>query len=190
MNKATKSSTPQDGDLYKVVMMKNGTATVKFSMDEFNETGNVVTVVLPTPGNTIDGKISKTFDVNDSDIPGNPIATKIISSNVNMVPNVAEDYIATLKDGSGNALAGQTIVFIVNGKSYTRTTDKNGQAKVSLKFTSQKTYKIQIRFDESDDYLASAKTSNIVVKYSSKTAKLTVPTVTIPPKSSKSNFQN
>ena len=34
--------------------------------------------------------------------------------------------------------------------------------------------------------MASAKTSNIVVKYSSKTAKLTVPTVTIPPKTSKS----
>ena len=186
MNKTTKSSTPQGGDLYKTVMMKNGTATATFSMDDFNETGNVVTVVLPTPGNTIDSKISKTFAVNDSDIPGNSIATKIISSNVNMVPNVAENYIATLKDESGNALAGQTIVFTVNGKTYTRTTDKNGQAKVSLKFTSQKTYKIQISFAESNDYLASAKTSNIVVKYSSKTAKLTVPTVTIPPKTSKS----
>ena len=186
MNKATKSSTPQDGDLYKTVIMKNGTATVTFYMDDFNETGNVVTVVLPTPGNTIDSKISKTFAVNDSDIPGNPIATKIISSNVNMVPNVAENYIATLKDETGNALADQTIVFTVNGKSYTRTTDKNGQAKVSLKFTSQKTYMIQISFVESDDYLASAKTSSIVVKYSSKTAKLTVPTVTIPPKTLKS----
>ena len=186
MNKATKSSTPQEGDLYKTLMMKNGTATVTFAMGEFNETGNVITAVFPTPGNTIDGKISKTFAVNDSDIPGNPIATKIISSDVYMVPNVAENYIATLKDESGNALSGQTIVFKVNGKTYTKNTDKNGQAKVSLKFTSQKTYKIQISFAESDDYLASAKTSNIVVKYSSKTAKLTVPTVTIPPKTSKS----
>ena len=186
MNKATKSSTPQEGDLYKTLMMKNGTATVTFAMGEFNETGNVITAVFPTPGNTIDGKISKTFAVNDSDIPGNPIATKIISSDVYMVPNVAENYIATLKDESGNALSGQTIVFKVNGKTYTKNTDKNGQAKVSLKFTSQKTYKIQISFAESDDYLASAKTSNIIVKYSSKTAKLTVPTVTIPPKTSKS----
>ena len=186
MNKASKSSTPQDGDLYKTVMMKNGTATVTFSMGDFNETGNVVTAVLPTPGNTIDSKISKTIAVNDSDIPGNPVATKIFSSNANMVPNVAENYVATLKDEFGNALAGQKIVFTVNGKSYTRTTDKNGQAKVSLKFATQKTYKIQIRFAESDDYLASAKTSSIIVKYSSKTAKLTVPTVTIPPKTSKS----
>lgn len=186
MNKASKSSTPQDGDLYKTVMMKNGTATVTFSMGDFNETGNVVTAVLPTPGNTIDSKISKTIAVNDSDIPGNPVATKIISSNANMVPNVAENYVATLKDEFGNALAGQKIVFTVNGKSYTRTTDKNGQAKVSLKFATQKTYKIQISFAESDDYLASAKTSSIIVKYSSKTAKLTVPTVTIPPKTSKS----
>ena len=186
MNKASKSSTPRDGDLYKTVMMKNGTATVTFSMGDFNETGNVVTAVLPTPGNTIDSKISKTIAVNDSDIPGNPVATKIISSNANMVPNVAENYVATLKDEFGNALAGQKIVFTVNGKSYTRTTDKNGQAKVSLKFATQKTYKIQISFAESDDYLASAKTSSIIVKYSSKTAKLTVPTVTIPPKTSKS----
>ena len=60
LNKVGKSATPQEGDVYKTVMMKNGTATVRFYMDEFNESGNVITAVFPTPGTNIDGKVSKT----------------------------------------------------------------------------------------------------------------------------------
>lgn len=182
LNKAGTSVTPQEGDIYKIVMMKNGTATVTFEKDCFNDTGNVITAVFPTPGTNFDDKVAKTFNVNDSDIPSDALNTKIISSDAYMVPNLSENYVVILKDEKNNVLANKKVTFTVNGKTYTRTTNSNGQATVSLKFTSQKTYKITTKFAGDDEYNAVSKTNNIIVKYSSKTAKLTAPSITIPPK--------
>lgn len=277
LNKNGNSATPQEGDVYKTVWMKNGTATVEFN-ENFKETGNVITAVSPTPNAHIDIKVSKTFNVNDSDIPGlisnttiavanlntylksneklianlsdeegNAIAnktltltinskdytqttdgngqakfaisltkegtydavvsfagdesylessgqakvtvkktaTKIMSSNLNMIPNRAEYYSITLKDANGNAVANQKVTFSVNGKTYTRTTNSKGVAKVNLKFSQdKKTYTIKIAFKGSNKYKAVSKSNKITVKYSSKTAKLVTPTVTIPPNTS------
>ena len=280
LNKQSNDVGPKEGDVYKTVMMKNGTATVRFSMDDFKQTGNIVTAVFPTNGAKLDSKIYKTFSVADDSIPGivtnstltltdlntypnsnqyitatlvdengkaiagenliftlnsktsnvttdsngqaqlpvyiskegtytatvtfesdeseyygssatsNVVVkktnTKIVSSNVNMIPNMAEYYSVTLKDASGNAVAGQKVKFTVNGKTYTKTTNSKGVAKVSLKFTkNKKTYKITIKFAGANKYNAATKTNKIVVKYSSKTAKLSAPTVTITPKTSK-----
>ncbi len=280
LNKIGKTAAPQEGDVYKTVMMKDGTATVRFYMEEFNETGNVITAVLPTPGTNFDNKVSKTFAVDDAYIPGIPIETKvsvnsintypnsnqeivatltdmngkaivgetltftinsknynvitsnggqaklnineanegtytltvryagdgdvdyygssaqstvtvkksltkITSSNINMIPKMAEYYSITLKDESGNALANQKVTFKVNGKTYTKTTNSNGVAKVKLKFNkNKKTYKIKITYNGVNQYKAVSKTNKIVVKYSSKKAKLTTPKLTIKPKTS------
>lgn len=278
LNKESMSSTPQQGDIFKTVWMKNGTATVEFN-ENFKESGNIVTAVFPTPGTLIDGKISKTFEVNDSDIPGrilgtaisvsnfstylksneqltakltdeegkvianktltltigsnnytqitdsngqakfkislaremtydgvvsfsgdesylessSPVkivvkktASKIISSNLNMIPKMSEDYSVTLKDADGKPIFNQKVRFKVNGRTYTRTTNSNGVAKVNLKFNqNKKTYNIYINYKGSNKYKSAYKTNKIYVKYSSKTAKLVVPTVTIPPKATK-----
>ena len=278
LNKNGNSATPQEGYVYKTVWMKNGTATVIFT-ENFKESGNVITAVFPTPGTQIDYKVSKTLNVNDSDIPGlilnttistsglttylksnellivnltdedgkavanktltlaieskiltqvtggngqaefkisltkegtydaivsfagddsylassspakivvKKTNTKIISSNVNMIPKMAEYYSITLKDANGNVIAGQKVTFKVNGKTYTKTTNSKGIAKVQLKFTqNRKTYKISIAYKGSNKYKAVSKTNKITVQYSSKTAKLVVPTVTVLPKTSK-----
>ncbi|WP_405267107.1 right-handed parallel beta-helix repeat-containing protein [Methanobrevibacter sp.] len=280
LNKETKHIKPDEGDIYRTVMMVNGTATAKFYKDEFSETGNVITAVVPANGVNFDDKISKTFTVDDAYIPGtpsnttltvsnlntypssnqqlivtlkdsngNPIAgetltiklnsktytpvtgndgkakikvsiakvgtykasivyagddvnylkssakanvvvkkqaTKIVSSNLNMIPKMAEYFSITLKDGSGKAIAKQRVTFKVNGKSYTRTTNAKGVAKVKLKFSkNKKTYKITIKYKGNKKFKAASKTNKILVKYSSKTAKLSTPTVTITPKTSK-----
>ena len=277
LNKNNTESTPQEGDIYKIVMMKNGTATVKFSMEDFKESGNVVMATVPSPYAALKTEYYKTFNVDDSDIPGeisnttitvndlttypssneyltatltdvtgkaisNAVltfsinskssnvttddngqakikiyekegnyvvnvvyngdedyaassaqakvtvkkeSTKIIASNVNMIPKMAENYVITLKDGNGKAIANQKITIKVNGKTYNKKTNNKGQVTLKLKFTKEKSYKVNINFAGNNQYKASKKTCTIKVKYSSKTAKLTVPKVTIPPKTSK-----
>ena len=280
LNKATKHVKPDEGDIYRTVMMVNGTATARFYQSEFAESGNVITAVVPTNGVNFDDKVSKTFTVDDAAIPGTPTnttitvsnlntypnsnqklivtlkdingnpvagetltvklnskiyspvtdadgnvaikvsiakegtytasivypgddvdykpssaqatvtvkktASKIVSSNLNMIPKMAEYYSIILKDASGKAISSQKVTFKVNGKTYTKTTNSKGVAKVKLKFsTNKKTYKIAISFKGNNKYKAVSKTNKIVVKYSSKAAKLTAPKVTIPPKTSK-----
>ena len=280
LNKATKHIKPDEGDIYRVVMMKNGTATVRFYQDEFKESGNIITAVVPANGINFDDKISRTFNVSDESIPGTPSNTtlsvsnlntypnsnqeltvvlkdsygnavvgepvivnlnsknynaltdnsgkakfkvsipkegtyvarityagddidylksnasasvvvkkqtaKIVSSNLNMIPKMAEYYSISLKDGSGKVIANQKVTFKVNGKTYTKNTNSKGVAKVKLKFSkNKKTYKINIKFNGNNKYKAVSKTNKIIVKYSSKTAKLSTPTVTITPKTSK-----
>ena len=280
INKANKHVKPDEGDVYKTVMMVNGTATVRFYQDDFAETGNVITAVFPTNGANFDDKVAKSFNVDDSSIPGTPsnttltvsylstypnsnqqftvtlkdtagnaiigenvtinlnsknynittdsngkaaikvsiskegsyVATvsylgdevdyngcsaranvvvkkqtsKIVASNLNMIPKRAEYYSVTLKDGSNKAIANQMVTFKINGKTYTRKTNSKGIAKIKLSFSkNQKTYPIVIKFAGNNKHKASSASKKIVVKYSSKVAKLTTPTVTIPPKTAK-----
>ena len=282
LNKDKATNSPEEGDVYKTVMMVNGTATVRFYADDFKQTGNVVMACAPgyvhneyfqeIPSKTLDiedkyipGNVTQTmitvlnvntypnsnieFTATLTDLAGTPIAdenlvftinsksssvltdgkgqarikiseskegtydltvkfegddidytsatskatvnvkkisSKIVSSNLNMIPKRAEYYSVTLKDASGNLLAGQKVTFKVNGKTYTKTTNAKGVAKVKLKFSkNKKTYKITIKFAGTSKYKAISKTNKIVVKYSSKAVKLTVPKVTIPPKTAK-----
>ncbi|WP_305557056.1 Ig-like domain repeat protein [Methanobrevibacter sp. V74] len=280
LNKVGNSVSPQEGEIYKTVMLVNGTATVRFYMDEFTQSGNVITAVFPTPGTTLDAKVSKTFNVKDSEIPGIPLntsikvynlntypnsnqqiiatlvdqygaavagevltftinsktcnvatdsngqakikiseskvgnytlkvkyegddveyngntssasvvvkktATEMISYNLNMIPEKAEYFSITLKNAFGGVLTNQKVTFKVNGKTYTKTTNNKGVAKVKLRFNkNNKNYKIKITYKGSNKYASISKTNKIKVKYSSKTAKLITPKITIPPKIAK-----
>lgn len=277
LNKNNTAVTPQEGDVYKTVLMKNGTATVTFDREDFKESGNVLTASFPGIENNIYENPYKQFSILDDQIPwtkvkttitisnlntypksgqyliatlrdakGNPLSgktiyydivsktyttktdskgqarlpinlnegtypatvrfeetndyyassakatvyvkkinTQIISSNINMVPNVAEYFKLTLKDASGNGIANQKVVITVNGKSYTRTTDSKGQAGITLKFSIQKTYKLTIKYAGTNKYKSCEKVNRLPVFYSSKVAKLSVPKVTIPPKTNK-----
>ena len=85
LNKATKHVKPDEGDIYRTVMMVNGTATVRFYQDEFAQSGNVITAVVPTNGANFDNKVSKSFSVNDADIPGTPSNTTLTVSDLSIL---------------------------------------------------------------------------------------------------------
>lgn len=165
VNKAGNSATPQDGDVYKTVMMKNGTATVRFYAEDFKSTGNVITAVLPTPGTIIDYKVSKTFNVDDENIPGEVLNTTISISNLNIYPKASGNLIATLRDSSGNALANQTVLFTLNSRNYEINTDKNGQAKLQVSLSKVGTYKVSVSFaGDGVEYDSSSAQANVIVK--------------------------
>lgn len=282
LNKNSNNVNPQEGDVYKTVLMKNGTATVRFNVEDYMETGNVLLASFPGTSNNVysSNNPHKTLEIPDDQIPGAPsnttisisnintfpnsgvyaiatlydqfgnkligheisfkikskvinvstddngqakikiseskegtyqlsvsyvgdgfdylsanatssivvkkLSTKIISSNLNMIPKMAEYYSITLKDSKGNPVSGQKVTFKVNGKKYNKKTNSKGVASVKLKFDKdKKTYKISITYAGNVKYKAVSKTNTIKVKYSSKVAKLKLSKVTIPPKTSK-----
>ena len=183
VNKADSSSTPKEGDFYKTVMMKNGTATVRFYMDEFNKSGNIITAVLPTPGAKIDEKVSRTLAIDDADIPGIPLNTTIITSNMDTFPNSNEELTVTLTDINGKVIADEELIFTLNSKTYTSITDINGNAKIRISEASEGTFKVEVHYDGDDvEYLQS--TAFLIVSVKKQTTKLISSNMNMIPKKS------
>lgn len=166
LNKNNNYVSPQEGDVYKTVMMVDGTATVRFYPDEFKETGNVITAVLPGTSDYITGdqnKNVKTFTVEDENIPGNITATKISVSNLNTYPNSDADFTATLTDVYNNPIIGSEITFIIGFKSVKATTDVSGNAKIKINENAG-TYDVKVTYAGDDiDYAAAYAQAKITV---------------------------
>ena len=135
LNKNNNYVSPQEGDVYKTVMMVDGTATVRFYANEFNESGNVLTAVLPGTSSYITGdqyKNVKTFNISDEYIPGNITESKLIISNLNTYPNSNTDYTITLVDINNNPITNEPVVFTINSKTMVSTTDIQGHASIKI----------------------------------------------------------
>ena len=90
--------------------------------------------------------------------------TQISSSAVTTVYNGGKYLTITLKDSFGNSISGVKVSVVLNGKTFTPTTDKNGQAKVSTDGFAPKAYTAAITFAENGDYLKSTKSVKVTVK--------------------------
>lgn len=135
LNKNNNYVAPQEGDVYRTVMMVDGTATVRFYSQDFNESENVVTAVLPGTGTmlTQDGGVNvRTFNVDDKYIPGNVTATRISVSNMNTYPNSNADYVATLTDVYGNPISNEQVTFSIGSRTVKLTTNAKGQATIKI----------------------------------------------------------
>ena len=165
LNKADSKSTPQEGDVYRVVMMQNGTATARFYSSEFAQSGNVITAVVPTPGTLIDAKVSKTFAVKNDDIPGTPSDTKIVVSNLNTYPNSNQYFTAVLTDNKGSVIPGEILTFTFNSKTYKVSTNQKGQAQIKISESKGGTYTVKVSYAGDDiDYNPSSTQAKVVVK--------------------------
>ena len=101
--------------------------------------------------------------------------TNIIAPQVSTVYNVAKNLVITLKDSNNNLLPPKTLTITLNGVTYTRTTNNNGQVIMSVSLPA-KTYTANINFAGDDNYLKSSNTVKIVVKKA--TPKITAKTKT------------
>ena len=164
LNKNNTESLPQEGDIYKTVLMKNGVATVSFSEKDYLESGNVLLAVFPglVGKTTVDPHA--TFNIADDQLPKDSINTKITVSNMNTYPNSGASFTATIRDEYGNPLAGKAIKISLNGNTYTRTTDANGKVSIPIKLSTEKTYTITVSFNGDDEYNVSSAKASIAVK--------------------------
>ena len=146
--------------------MKNGTATVKFINEDFNETGNVLLASFPGIGNNIYSAKNmpyKTLSIADKDIPGATAKTQLNVSDLETYPNSNAPFVAVLTDLSGNPIEGENVTFEINSKSYTAVTDGNGQASINVNFETFGSYEAVVSYDGNDDYGKSSSNALIYV---------------------------
>ncbi|MDO5815643.1 MAG: right-handed parallel beta-helix repeat-containing protein, partial [Methanobrevibacter sp.] len=125
LNKNNNYAAPQEGDVYRTVMMVDGTATARFYPHEFNESGNIVTVVTPGFGDYLTSDQNKNvrkFNVDDKFIPGEVIGSKLIISDLTTYPNSNVDYTITLMDINNDAIANEPVVINIGSNTFNSVT--------------------------------------------------------------------
>ena len=163
LNKNNNYASPQEGDVYKTVMMVDGTATVRFYPYEFNQTGNVVTAVTPGYGDYLtsdQGKNVRTFNVDDKYIPGEVIGSKIIISDLSTYPNSNVDYTITLTDINNNPIANEPVIVDIKYKKVTYITNSKGQATFKINQNTG-TYSIKVTYAGDDIEWAPASAQSV-----------------------------
>ena len=172
LNKNNNYVAPQEGDVYRTVMMVDGTATVRFYPHEFNETGNIVTAVTPGTNNYLTGdqkKNVRTFNVEDKFIPGEVIGSKIIISDLTTYPNSNMDYTVTLMDVNNNPIANEPVVINIGSNTFNSVTNNNGKTTIKINQNTG-TYSIRVTYagDDIEWAPASAQATLKVNKMSTK----------------------
>lgn len=89
------------------------------------------------------------------------IATKISISNIKTTYNTGKYAIISLKDKFNKIIKNAKLTVALDGKKYTKTTDKNGQVKLTALVP--KTYKISISFNGNEMYEKSNLNSKITI---------------------------
>ena len=167
------SVTPQSGDIFRKILIKNGVATADFR-SEYNSykiSGNVITAVFNGISDKIDSNLNIKFNVKDTDLPIY-LATQLIASKLTTYPLSDSYFTAKLIDSNKNPISSQMVTFKVNGKTYKVKTDSRGIAKFKVSFTTKKTYSVAISYGGSDDYKSSKLTGYILVKTGSAKSKI------------------
>ena len=116
---------------------------------------------------TISGTVAKTYkltykyagDANYSSIAGSAsikikMPTALSGSGSTIIKG--KIYYITLKNGNGKVLSGKSVVFTVNGKNYTKTTNSKGVASLLIKAAAGKTYSFSYKYAGSSYYAASS----------------------------------
>lgn len=124
-------------------------------------------VVISNPGtgeNIIKAlTITKIDDVKPSN---KSVTTKLTATKVSTVYNIAKNIVITLNDAKNEAIPNAKVIIKLNGKSVTKTTDKNGQIKYAVILPAEK-YTATITFEGDENYAKSTTSANVVVKKAS-----------------------
>lgn len=149
----------------KSVLLSLGNANSTFTTDE-NGVANIT--VSPDAGSftakiCFEGDNTYIASSCTSQITVDKLATQLTAPQISTKYNVAKNLVITLKDNKGQVLAGKNVIVTLNGKTYTNTTDANGQVRISSYNLAPKKYPANVRFDGDSNYLSSAVDTYVVV---------------------------
>ena len=146
-----------NGKTYTSKTNSNGIAKVKVSLS----TKKTYSVTISYAGSDV-YKSSKT--TTKIIVKSGSKKSKITASNMKVKKNTKKTFKLKLTDGStGKTLKSQKVVVKLNGKSYTIKTNSKGIAKLAIKLTNVKKYKVSVKFLGNDDYKAVSISKTITV---------------------------
>ena len=145
-----------NGESYSAKTNANGIAKVKVSLSS----KKTYTATLTYDGSD-DYKASKTTA--NIVVKTGSKKSKITASNMKIKKNTKKTFQLKLTNSAGKALKSQKVTVKVNGKTYVLKTNSKGIAKLSIKLSKAKKYKISMNFLGNADYKAVSKTSTITV---------------------------
>ena len=145
-----------DGKIYKCATNANGVATVKIALSK----KGTYPVVVSFLG---DDKYNGSFAV--AKVKVNPQKVKLTVTKKTYKASKKTKYLyATLKATNKKAIKGKKLVFTVNGKKYTAKTNAKGIAKVKVKLSKKKTYKVTVKFAGDNTFKKITKKGKVVIK--------------------------
>jgi hypothetical protein len=145
-----------NGKIYKRTTNANGVATVKIALSK----KGTYPVVISFLG---DDKYNGSFVV--TKVKVNPQKVKLTVTKKTYKASKKTKYLyATLKATNKKAIKGKKLVFTVNGKKYTAKTNAKGIAKVKVKLSKKKTYKVTVKFAGDSTFNKITKKGKVVIK--------------------------
>ena len=140
---------------------------VKMFMTDSN--GQVKVLTHGLPANTYAARILFTGDDNykksnaEAKVTVNKDSTSLSADAITTTYNINKDLVVTLKDSNGKAINSVKVTVVLNGKTYTPTTDANGQVKLSTYGLTPKSYVATITFNGNNNYANSTTTVKVTV---------------------------
>lgn len=145
-----------NGKTYTAKTNSNGIAKVKVSLT----TKKTYSVALSYAGNS---DYKKSVATSSIIVKTGTKKSVIKASNVKIKKNKKKTYQFKLTNAAGKAIKSQKISVKLNGKSYSLKTNSKGVAKLSIKLSKVKKYKISIKFLGNSNFKAVSKTATITV---------------------------
>ena len=134
----------------------NGVAKVKVSLTNIK----TYAVSINYGGNDCFNSISKTGKIL---VKTGSKKSKIIAPNIKVKKNIKKSFSLKLTSLNGKAIAKQKVTVKLNGKTYTVKTDSKGVAKLTIKLSAVKKYKVNMKFLGNSNFKSSSKTCTIEV---------------------------
>ena len=137
-------------------------------VSQTNKTGQAIFAITAYAGNytalvSFEGAPGYLSSNTTSKITVNKAKSKLSAAKITTAYNVAKNLVITLYSIDGKKLAGKHVIVTLKGNKYDRTTDSNGQIKISSYNLPPKTYTASIKFAGDNNYMESSTTVKVVV---------------------------